>query len=85
MKYQTERTTIVVAPVGYANKADYYTDGVADDVQIQAALDTMHALGGGVLELKAGTYNILSQIVVYSNICIRGEGIGGKNGRRYRT
>lgn len=50
-------------------------NGVADDTaEIQAAIDSMPA-GGGILYLPAGTYNISSQLTVYPNISIVGDGI----------
>ncbi len=49
--------------VGTAN-ADYTTDGTADDVQIQAAIDAVGSLGGGVVYLKAGTYNLTNTTAI---------------------
>lgn len=42
-------------------EADYFCDGVADDVQIQAALDALPATGGCIFLLD-GTYNLANQI-----------------------
>jgi polygalacturonase len=53
--------------VGSAD-ADYITDGTADQVQIQAAIDAVVAAGGGTIFVKAGTYSISSSIVVKSDI-----------------
>lgn len=59
--------------VGSAN-ADYITDGTDDDVQIQQALDAVDAAGGGIVEVKEGTYNISSRLLVYDNTWLRGTG-----------
>lgn len=42
---------------------------------IQAAIVYVNSLGGGVVYLRAGTYFISSQITLYSNIFLVGEGI----------
>ena len=51
-------------------------DGVADDTEsIQAAINCLADMGGGTLEIPAGTYNIsLGGIVVKSNVKIIGIG-----------
>lgn len=50
-------------------------NGVADDTaEIQATIDAMPA-GGGIMYLPAGTYRISSQLTVYPNISIIGDGI----------
>lgn len=61
--------------VGTAN-ADYITDGVADDVQINQAITAANASGGGVVFLKDGTFNTVAQIVTKSNVMIMGMGMG---------
>lgn len=66
----------VIAPVGSGFVADYYTDGVADDVQIQAAIVAISALGGGIIILRRGTYTIAASITTASNIHLQGEGAG---------
>jgi parallel beta-helix repeat protein len=59
--------------VGSAD-ADHITDGVADNVQIQAAIDEASAAGGGTVFIKAGTYDVAAAILVPSNVSIQGEG-----------
>lgn len=59
--------------VATAEPADYVCDGTADDVQIQAAIDAVSALGGGTVFIKAGTYNIAATITFSSNVVIAGE------------
>lgn len=49
--------------VGFSN-ADYICDGVADDVQIQAAVTAAYAAGGGAVFIKVGTYDITTAINV---------------------
>jgi hypothetical protein len=61
--------------VGSAD-ADHITDGTADNVQIQDAIDEVAAAGGGVVHIKAGTYDIDNRIVPKDNVTIQGEGWG---------
>ena len=63
--------------VGFTAICDYICDGVADNVQIQAALTAVGALGGGSVILQRGTYN-LDAIVSFANHYCRlaGQGIG---------
>jgi parallel beta-helix repeat protein len=67
--------TKVVAPASSGYKADYYTDGTADDVQIQAALDAVNSIGGGSVLLWEGTYVLAAQIRIYSNTLFNGTGL----------
>jgi parallel beta-helix repeat protein len=67
--------TIVVAPVGYVHKADYYCDGIADEVQIQTAINAVNALDGGSIYIVRGIYDITKTITIPSNIIIFGDGI----------
>lgn len=73
----TSSTLLVIAPEGSTSEADYYTDGVDDDVQIQSALDALNVLGGGLLYIKAGTYSLTSAVNVYSDTKIYGDGARG--------
>lgn len=61
--------------VGSTN-ADYITDGTADDVQIQQAIDAANAAGGGTVFIKEGTYSVASPIVLNSNVQLIGAGRG---------
>lgn len=54
--------TIATTSSGYL--ADYYTDGVSDDVQIQLAISAVEANGGGTVFLRKGSYSISSSIVI---------------------
>ncbi|MBA7686907.1 hypothetical protein ES703_95367 [subsurface metagenome] len=46
--------------------ADYFCDGTADQVQINAAIDSLPATGG-VVKLMDGTFNITAQITIDVN------------------
>lgn len=63
--------------VGAAD-ADYITDGTDDHVQIQAAIDAA-TVAGGIVHIKAGTYNLgtasTNFILMKSNVTLEGEGI----------
>lgn len=52
------RTKTVVVSRSAKGQPDYICDGTADDVQIQAAIDQVEALGGGIIHLTAGTTSI---------------------------
>lgn len=55
-------------------QADYLCDGVADDVEINAALNALPA-GDGRVMLSEGTFNITSPIIIpASNIALEGQG-----------
>jgi hypothetical protein len=65
--------TQTVAPSSAGVKADQYTDGTDDHVQIQAAIDAVDAAGGGLVVIKAGNYNA-GTITWKNTVSIRGEG-----------
>src|ERR1043165_8407522 len=48
-------------------KADYVCDGVADDVQIQAAITAAKAAGGGLVQLTYGQYNCAATLSFTGN------------------
>lgn len=65
------KTTITVGSSG----ADYITDGTADNVQIQAAIDTCVTQGGGTVYIKEGTYYINSRLHLGgNNVTLKGAG-----------
>jgi len=76
-KSDVSGATIVVAAYNSKNKerADYVCDGVADDVEIQAAIDGLPS-GGGKVQLLEGTYNISATIILTSNVELVGNGWG---------
>ncbi|ROS29600.1 hypothetical protein EDF22_1344 [Rathayibacter sp. PhB127] len=43
--------------------ADYICDGVADDIQIQQAIDAVASAGGGTIFLRSGLYRIAAPLV----------------------
>ena len=57
-----------------ATDADYITDGTADDVQIQQAIDATNAAGGGTVYLKEGTYTTAAAILMKANVTLQGDG-----------
>jgi hypothetical protein len=63
-----------IVTVGTQTGADYVCDGTADDVQIQAAIDAVGALGGGTVMVRAGTYNTTSSIHMHDYVILQGEG-----------
>lgn len=77
----------VVASQYDPGAADYYCDGTADDVQIQAANDYLvGTYGGGAILLRRGTYNLAATVSLGSNISLGGEGAASilkKNGNFY--
>lgn len=61
-------------------EADYLCDGVNDQVEIQAALDSLPANGGRVVLLE-GTYNIAATIrVEKDSTTLEGQGVGARSG-----
>src|SRR5690242_7220923 len=71
--------SVTVAPSSGRSTADYYTDGVADDVEINQALTDIRTAGGGKLFLKEGLYIIASTLLVGSNTVVEGESINDVN------
>lgn len=69
-KVKTRTTTATVGPAN----ADYITDGTADNVQIQAAIDQVTTAGGSVF-IQRGSYSISSPIRLKSNVHLTGEGM----------
>ncbi len=69
----TQKTVITVSR---SAGADYVCDGTADDVQIQAALTAINTAGGGIVDVKRGTYQITANLLVYSNTILKGDGDG---------
>uniref|UniRef100_A0A6H1ZFD6 Putative pectate lyase n=1 Tax=viral metagenome TaxID=1070528 RepID=A0A6H1ZFD6_9ZZZZ len=64
------------APVYYTTQALRTCDGVADEVQIQAAIDSLPSSGGKII-LSPGQFNITAPIAyTTSNVIIEGQGVG---------
>lgn len=65
------------ASSAWIDGADYTTDGVDDDVQIQAAIDDLPAAGGTVL-LSDGTFHVAaSGLSLATGVRLVGQGIAG--------
>ena len=67
--------TLVVASAASLDptRADYQCDGIADDVQIQAALDALPATGGRVVLLE-GPYLCTVNILIPADATLEGQG-----------
>lgn len=85
--YKPARTATYVvaasdAPAHVKAQADFVCDGIADNVEIQAAIDAIPAgfapdFSGGVLRLSEGTFSISSQIDLPEKyLTIQGAGMG---------
>lgn len=76
IKARPRTATLVVAASNSLDtvRADYVCDGVADEVQINAAIAALPATGGSVV-LMDGTYDIDSSIIMNkSNVTLTGQG-----------
>lgn len=62
------------AVVGTTANCQYVCDGVADEVQINAAITAVNTAGGGIVHLKPGTYVTAADISMKSNVILQGEG-----------
>ncbi|WP_307545213.1 glycosyl hydrolase family 28-related protein [Streptomyces sp. V3I8] len=77
------------APPAEQGRADYICDGVADDVQIQAAIDAVLTQGRGEVLLSAGTFNLAAPIRLEGSDDVNAEadarlrGMGPKNTTLY--
>lgn len=60
------------APAHVIAQADYVCDGTADEVQIQAAIDALPAIGGSV-QLSQGTFTCAAQIDMASAVELVGS------------
>lgn len=54
--------------VGSAGDVGYITDGTADNVQIQSAIDALSAAGGGSFYQLPGAYSFSAAVVMKSNV-----------------
>ena len=72
----TGATAYVGFDADFAYQDNYFLcDGVADDVQINAAIASL-PVGGGRVVLLEGTFNIEATIVPISNMMLEGQGYG---------
>lgn len=68
---KSRTATKTVGPAGAA--ADYVCDGTADNVEIQAAIDSVTA-EGGIVFVRPGTYTLDTSILLKSNVTLQGAG-----------
>lgn len=74
-----EDVVITIGPEGVlaAGDLDYTLDGVADDVQFQAALDALPAAGGRLVVVSATTINFTATVTrAIGEVTIEGSGLG---------
>lgn len=81
LTYRRVATKVVAANDSIdKTNADYICDGVADNVQIQAAIDALDTAGvGGRVILLEGTYNIAASITMAAgdeDLILQGQGWG---------
>jgi len=78
--------TVVVAADDSLNKqqADYTCDGIADDVEIQAAIDALSDAGGKIL-LTEGNFHISKKISWNKPVILEGMGANWYAERNYGT
>lgn len=55
------------APANVKARAQYVCDGTADDVQIQSAIDAVKAMGGGLVQLSGGHFNLAATLEITGN------------------
>lgn len=60
------------ASTNVKNKADFTCDGIADQVQIQAAVDAAFAEGGGIVQLSTGTFQTTAPITLHPLVTLQG-------------
>lgn len=75
--YANQGTIAATAIVSHEpdRSGNFVCDGTADDVEIQAAMTYVTALGGGEVFLKGGIYIVTAQIVVPASLKWFGEGV----------
>jgi hypothetical protein len=66
---------VTVGASTFIGSADYYCDGTADDVEINAAINVLQARGGGTVHLTGGTFNTTASInLSFGGMILEGEG-----------
>lgn len=68
--------TVVVATPSNGKFADYVCPGFGDDRVLQEAIDHVSSVGGGVVKLKVGSYDVQSPILMKANVRLQGMGWG---------
>lgn len=80
-KFNAKQTKAFITVGLSSSGADFVCDGIADQAEHKAAIDAADAVGGGVVRLLPGTYNLSSSISCtllnhYNNISVIGSGRG---------
>ena len=78
MSYVNKGSTTATVTVSMEpdRSGNFVCDGAADEVQINAAVARVVALGGGSVELGAGSYSLDDEIdITASDITLRGQGL----------
>lgn len=57
------------------SQADYVADGVNDNIEIQAAINALPAVGGKIV-LSEGTFNVTNAILMKQAVILEGQGTG---------
>lgn len=71
------KAIFTIGTVEAATTPDYTVDGVADDVQFQAALNALPSTGGELKVISSGTFNFAATVSrAINNVTISGTGIG---------
>lgn len=60
------------APANVRASANYVCDGIADQIQIQAALDAANALGGAIVQLSSGQFNMSAPVTLHPRVTLQG-------------
>lgn len=81
---RTARFTIGASAAGWtADQCDYLCDGIADNVEINAAIQALPSTGGEIVLLN-GTYEIAAEIKINkTGVTLRGNGASTKLVRAY--
>ncbi len=57
-----------IITVGFSEDCSYQCDGENDNLEIQAAIDYAHSLGGGIVQIQSGNYNISCVVYMKSHV-----------------
>lgn len=69
------KLSVVVGSQYYTGNANLYCDGTNDEVEINAAIDSVSGVsGGGIVHLTAGTFVLGLSVNMANNVILEGEG-----------
>ena len=57
-----------IITVGFSEDCSYQCDGENDNIEIQAAIDYAHSIGGGTVQVQPGEYNINCVVYMKSHV-----------------